>query len=643
MENTVGPLLSDKELYEVLDTVKYPELAGCIKANEAGDTKTARKIFADTVKKVLDPEKFFSHPSRNAKPELTAATKGTAERALRHDMWSCGTPMHFDGKVDWFANPTYNQYKEWTWQLSRHDELVHLSRAYRACGDQRYADGCAELLDSWLKQAVRPEYSSTGYMTLCWRTIECGIRMGLMWPEIIHTFINNEAFTDDLIVDFCKSVYEHSLRMINAFTMGNWHMHELNGLGQSGMFYPFFKDSAEWISICFTRMERELTEMQVYPDGLQFETSTGYHGVVLHHVMEVIEVALIYGIEVPSSMFAVVENMLMMYVKLVQANKKLPHPNDGGGGAIKGTISRYAKYFPENEIFKWVATDGAEGNEPDFRSILLEYSGQAALRPDWNWDTSAYIDVGPYGRAHQHEDKLNVTIANSEKVLLCEANTYAYDTSEARKYCLAARGHNVINVNGMEQNRRANYKWDTSMLSLKAAGASITLGDETDTVECVYDEQFGDGSVKAEHRRKLVMLKKPKLGKTLYIVVDNVVSDTENEYEAMWHYDVKGAKLEDGKFVSDEITQFVCGDTGAMRIACGELEPKMQGWICRTSRQRSEEPVPTLLHTVKGKCVTTVNVFSVHGSEGSAVKNVSYEASALTVTYTDGSNDVVKL
>lgn len=641
MENTIGPLLSDKELYEVIDTEKFPAFADCAKAYEAGEATKARKIFADTVRGILDPEKFFSHPSREAKPELTNPLKGTAERALRHEMWSCGTPMHYEGKVDWFANPTYNQYKEWTWQLSRHAELVELSRAYRACGDERYAEGCAELLDSWLKQAVRPEYSATGYSTLCWRTIECGIRMGLMWPEIIHTFINTKAFTDDIVVDFFKSVYEHSIRMINAFTMGNWHMHELNGLGQNGMFYPFFKDSDEWINICFTRMERELTEMQVYPDGLQFETSTGYHGVVLHHAMEVVEVALLYGVEVPKSMFAVAENMLMMYVKLVQANKKMPHPNDGGGGAIKGTISRYLKYFPDNEVFKWVATDGKEGKAPECKSILLEYSGQAALRPDWEFDTSAYIDVGPFGRAHQHEDKLNVTIANSEKVLLCEANTYAYDTSEARKYCLAARGHNVINVNGMEQNRRSFYKWDTSMLSVKA-DATLTLGDETDSVEGYYDEQFGDGSVKATHKRKLVMLKKPKLGKTLYIVVDNLASDTENEYEAMWHYDVKDARIEDGKLVSGEITQFICGDTGAMRIACGELEPKMQGWICRTSRQNSEEPIPTLLHTVKGKNVTTVNVFSVHGSEGCAVKSVSYDG-ALTVTYVDGSTDTVKL
>lgn len=641
-EIMIGPRTTDAEFYGTLDYEKFPELLKSKDAYEKGDMKTAKKLFADVARSIFDADKYFSLGNKVRTPELSGRLKEVAERALRHELRSCGTTMKFEGKVDWFANPTYNQYKEWTWQLSRHPELVELANAYRASGDQRYADGCAELLDSWIKQAVCPPYTDGGYTTLCWRTIECGIRMGLMWPTIIHTFAKNEAFTDELIFDYFKSVYEHSQRMLHAFTMGNWLMHELNGVGQNGIFYPIFKDSDYWYSLAMEKMERELREMQVYPDGLQFETSTGYHGVVITHVMEVIEVAERYGRKIPESMLDVVENMLMMYVKLIQANKKMPHPNDGGGGAIVGTVAKYNKYFPDNEVFKWVVSDGKEGVAPDFTSFLLEYSGQAALRPDWDWKSSAYMDVGPFGRAHQHEDKLNVTIASSEKAVLCEANTYAYDTSEARKYCLDSRGHNVIRVNGMGQNRRATYKWDTSMLSVKA-NASLTLGEDMDAVEGIYDEQFGDGSVKAVHKRKLIMWKKSKLGAPLYIVVDELSSDTENEYEAMWHFDVGNVRLEDGKFVSSDITQFVCGVTGAMEIVSGVREPQMQGWICRSSLQGSEQPIPTLLHTVKGTNVVTVNVFALHSNGECPVKTVNLDDCVLSVEYVDGSIDNINI
>ena len=164
-----------------------------------------------------------------------------------------------------------------------------------------------------------------------------------------------------------------------------------------------------------------------------------------------------------------------------------------------------------------------------------------------------------------------------------------------------------------------------------------------ETFKGIYDEQFGDGSVKAVHKRKLIMWKKSKLGAPLYIVVDELSSDTENEYEAMWHFDVENARLEDGKFVSSDITQFVCGVTGAMEIVSGVREPQMQGWICRSSLQGSEQPIPTLLHTVKGTNVVTVNVFALHSNGECPVKTVKLDNCGLSVEYVDGSIDNINI
>ncbi len=115
----------------------------------------------------------------------------------------------FQGKVDWFSNPTYNKYAEWTWQLSRHNEWKILAHMYRKTGKEKYAKTCADLFESWVRQAVRPE-DTEGFQTLCWRTIECGIRMGANWPYVLHSFYTSEAFTDDILIDWYKSVYEHA-------------------------------------------------------------------------------------------------------------------------------------------------------------------------------------------------------------------------------------------------------------------------------------------------------------------------------------------------------------------------------------------------------------------------------------------------
>ena len=647
METTtvIGPVIGDREFYLLLDTEKYPALADCVTMLDSGDAEGAVAVFARVARGVLLREKYFSLHSRCLKPELTKSVKATAERAIVHNMLSCGTYMKFEGKVDWFANPTFNQYKEWPWQLSRHNELLHLAMAYRACGDDRYAEACAELLDSWLKQAVRPEIGTPSGATIAWRTIECGIRMGLMWPEIIHTFFDHPAFTDRLILDFFKSVYEHSVRMLNGFTTGNWLMHELNGLAQSGIFYPFFKDAAAWVEIAMKKIEQEVRELQVYPDGFQYENSTGYHGVVITHVMEIVDVAMEYGVPVPDSVFAGIENMLMLYVRLMQANGRMPHPNDGGGAVSADIVKKHVRYYPENETFKWLVSGGEEGTKPDFGSILLEYCGMIALRrDDWGKDISAFFDAGVFGRAHQHEDKLNLTICNSEKPILCEANTYAYDTSDERKYSIASEGHNVVLVNGMGQNRRKGYKWENSLITKKAENVTLTVGEDMDIATGIYDEGFGADQVRAAtHKRTVIMLKNPKMGLPLYIAVDELTSESENEYEAIWHYDTANATVNHGTFHSDDATHFICGDVGETEIVSGRKEPTLQGWICRSSIQGNIHPIPTLLHRVKGKNVRTVNIISVHGEEGSPIMAAAVCGRAIAIVYRNGEIDTVRL
>ena len=150
-EIIIGPRTGDEEFFKALDYEKYPMLLKAKEASEAGDRVKAIGIFAEVARGILDTDKFFTLENKVRTPEFNARLKEVAERALRHELRSCGTTMKFGEKVDWFANPTYNQYKEWTWQLSRHSELVELANAYRACGDQRYATQRADFEDHVLR------------------------------------------------------------------------------------------------------------------------------------------------------------------------------------------------------------------------------------------------------------------------------------------------------------------------------------------------------------------------------------------------------------------------------------------------------------------------------------------------------------
>ena len=381
----------------------------------------------------------------------------------------------------------------------------------------------------------------------------------------------------------------------------------------------------------------------MHPDGFQFELSVGYHGVCITHCMEVIEIAEEYGRNVPKSLYDTLENMLMLYLRLKQSSNLMPHGNDGGGGYYARAIKRFGKHFPNNEYFKWVISDGKEGKKPDFKSLVLENCGLTTLRSDWECETSAFFDTGLFGNGHQHEDKLNLIISNNVKAVLCEANTYAYDTSESRRYCLDSRGHNVIRVNGQGQNRRKNHTFTKEILMGIAPDVKLITTENYDYAAGVYDDGFGAEAEKlARHERSVIYFKTPKQGLPLYIVTDKLFSDNENTYESIWHFDTENESLCGNSFTSDDISMFVCGDTGAMEIVKGAEEPIYQGWLFRTSKQGAQVPIPTVLHTVKGENVTTVTVFAVHKDGKTPVKSVSLEANgAVVITYENGETDTV--
>ncbi len=175
-----GPRLSDADFFGNCVDTRRPGLEAIPAAVARGGFAAARRSFAAEARRSLRPERFFRLRRRfeggNVMyPGETDAE--AAERILRLELISCGVPHQFAGEVDWFSNHTHNGYKEWTWQLSRHSEWAILAERYRETGDERYAEGFARLFHSWVRQAVMPE-NAPGNETLCWRTIETGIRMG---------------------------------------------------------------------------------------------------------------------------------------------------------------------------------------------------------------------------------------------------------------------------------------------------------------------------------------------------------------------------------------------------------------------------------------------------------------------------------
>ncbi|WP_171647168.1 heparinase II/III family protein [Paenibacillus phytorum] len=542
MENQThltGPLVSDYEFFTNSIDMNLPGLEDFKKAVECEDSKNMRRLFAAHVRKSLRPDLYFSIPNHELQnafylPGETMEEMG--ERILSLKLVSNGTPHQFTGKVDWSVNPTFNQYKEWTWQLNRHWDWEVLARLYRGTGAESYAEGLVNLFTSWVRQVIVPE-NEPGYG---WRTIECGLRMGNAWPYALHACYRSPHFTDDVLVDWYKSLWEHAIWLRYRHREGsNWLIMEMNGLTHIGVLCPEFKEANSWRIYAQEKLIRELSR-QLYPGGFQYELSTNYHEVLIQNYFQICQLYRAYGIPLAPEMVDGLENACAIHVKLMMPGGLLPDVNDGRWmkASAFASMPEATRLYSHRKDFIWAYTEGREGEPPAETSIALPYSGYYVMRNGWDKQAVwALFDAGPFGRAHQHEDKLNLLIHAYGELLLTEGGNYAYDESEMRCYVLSTRAHNTVRVDGADQNRRSVYQWKEDDIHLPAS-AEWRSSEDYDYVQGTYDEGYGDQmQINVMHSRSVLFLKNHPLMSPCFVVIDKLSPQDEetHAYEFIWH------------------------------------------------------------------------------------------------------------
>ena len=151
-----GPRTTPEEFFtKHLDT-SIPALSSIPAKVAAGDLAGAEKVFADYVRATLRNDALNKDwLERKYEGKALRALKRRAGEIMDYRLSSCGMPHHFtDHKVDWDLNPTFNKYKEWTWQLSRHPFWTTLAEYYTATGDEKAVTVWIDMISSWFDQAL---------------------------------------------------------------------------------------------------------------------------------------------------------------------------------------------------------------------------------------------------------------------------------------------------------------------------------------------------------------------------------------------------------------------------------------------------------------------------------------------------------
>lgn len=598
---------TDQEVFQTLD-LERPDLRAVKAALDKSDlagAKAALVAHFRTRQRPLPPE---LSPD-GSKSGLNAADE-IVDRVFR--FVGC-PPTKLGPQLRWNEDP--HNYDQWPIALNRHFHWVTLGRAYAATKDEKYAREFVAQFRGWVGAGpiyIGPRWIEGPYFAKdkAPLSLDAGIRMAQTWWPAFYYFNGSLAFDVESQFLMLRSFREHAIYLMDprAYHAGNnWGAMETAGLLHLAIMLPEFKESAEWLKTARQRLI-EMYKAQAYLDGAQIELTPGYHGVTLSNFLSAMEVTRRNGVSLPADFADGLERMFEYYMAIALPDGTSPALNDSGWGRVSSWLVKGHELFPARRDFEYLATGGKRGMPPAKTSWALPYAGWYVMRTGWKEDDRyLLLEAGPYGAAHQHEDKLSLVLHAGRKTILTEGGNYSYDTSDWRRYVLSTRAHNTVMVDGLEQNRKTQR--DTRVVWQPAPSRWITNAD-FDYAEGVYDSGYGpENKVRVSHRRQVVFVKPD-----YWLVIDTMTPEdaAAHYYEAIFHLDADEAKVDSGtKSVTVEYDGHafrilpLSTEGLEVEIVQGRKKPTVQGWL-PTGRHNELRPIPTAVFRRSGSGPTVM-------------------------------------
>ncbi len=580
----------------------------------------------------FDALEFWCHANEATGAKLQLVLSSDAKEhsrrepdIMRHVFRTLDAEMYLGERIDWEANPVPRTEphftNEWTYGLNRFGFWNQLGDLYWATGDEKYAREWVAQLRSWVEDQPVPYDSGPG-RPLCWRTIECGIRMAGSWPNAYYRFLGSPSFDPETHAMFLKSVREHARRLTLVLERdkersNNWIIMECNGLLHCAVLFPEFREAAEWMRTAVDRLNVELTR-QVYPDGAQMELTSGYHQVCLHNFYGASEIASLNKIALPGEYMKNLEMLYHYNLYAMMPNRTLAPLNDAGITNVKSSLAQGAQLFNRPD-FLWAGSDGTQGTPPNVTSYAFPYAGHFVMRTGWEKDDKFLIfDGGPYGIAHQHEDKLTFFMWAFGRALVTEPGNYRYDHSKWRRHVLSTEAHNTILVNGMGQRRSAlKDTWQTSRSLTEGPNAPCVwfTSDRMDLARSTYDSGYGPKNDKTvSHERTLIFVKPD-----YWVVVDRLLGKGRHAIQSLYHLDSDNVHTDPAtktvRTLNKDANVAIAPASAApldVEVVIGREDP-VQGWIPDKRRK-----IPCVIFKQEAECpmVVAAALFPYQGAEG---------------------------
>ena len=255
------------------------------------------------------------------------------------------------------------------WELSRFHHGLRLGQAYLYTQDERYAQELVDQITHWIK--ANPYLFGVNWAG----PMDVAIR-AVNWLWAYYLIYESNALTDEFLALWLASLRQHGEYIYKNLEDGwprtNHLIANLAGLAYLGILLPEFPEAERWRTTGLDRLWAEL-EQQVMPDGVDYEASLPYHGLVTEMALSVAALCLANGIEIPSLAKVRMGLMLDAVMAYTPPNGLVPLIGDADDGRFV-PLAAYARVQPRLYDHRYLLALG---------SLVLEREA-----PDW----AGYVD-----------------------------------------------------------------------------------------------------------------------------------------------------------------------------------------------------------------------------------------------------------
>jgi hypothetical protein len=360
---------------------------------------------------------------------------------------------------------------------------VTLGQAYRLTGDERFAVEIASELDDF----VEANPVGIGINWTC--TMDVGLR-AVSWV-IALDLVRASALDDAFWSRAAAALFDHGLfikdNLENSYEVTSNHfLSNVVGLHFLAAMFDDLDEGRGWHAFARESLETEI-DVQVLPDGADFESSVPYHRLVAELFLGSSRLADVRGEPLSEHYRSRVHDMVAYLADVTRPDGLMPQSGDADDGRLHvlgglGTATpQDARHLlgPASLIFtrpEWMTIGAADaaweaawwgpGYSP---AAETAYPAVAKIYPDaghvvvrdgarYLLVTNSIVGTKGFGN-HKHNDQLGFEYHSGGGPLIVDPGSYVYTSDPAaRNLFRSTKSHNTLMIDGAEQNRM-NPEW----------------------------------------------------------------------------------------------------------------------------------------------------------------------------------------